>query len=854
MRTAYFTICSSNYLAYAQTLYASLLAADPEAAENFVLFLADEPASPDALPDLPFRVVLSRDLGIPTFWDMALRYSIMEFNTAIKPSCFQYLFDRDGYESVIYLDPDIYVLRPLAHVTRALEEGANLVLTPHITAPLGDDGDPDDIRILRTGCYNLGFLGARRSADVNRLMAWWADHLTEDCRVDLEHGLFVDQKFMDLAPSICSDTVILRHAGYNTAYWNLAHRPIEQTRDGWAADGMDLHFFHFSGVVPENRNVFSKHQNRFTLDNIGELKGLLNEYLDQINAFDHAGLRQVPYAYARFTDGTPIPDVYRAAFGRRNPARELTREQAFAPEFDWVLETDPATHTAFKPFPVSYLLHEIWLRRPDLQKEFPISSPQGREALIRWFFCSAPVEYKLPPVLVERMSAKVRGEFGRAEMAGMHAGNASLTHMGARLILDQVPKLRGLYRLLPQDLRTGIRSRLLRAASTTPTGELSALNLSSRGGLDPKLKPGVSVYGYFQTVSGVGEAVRRNVSALDAAGLMHAEHVIPAPDEKANVLPPPAGARHGASDLRVAIIHANADQTEPVLSTMPARNLSGKYRIGYWAWELAKFPDVWRNALNSYDEIWVPSEFVRDAVAVVTELPVEVIPHPVDMDVPEFASYPGIEPGRFHFLCCADLNSYAARKNLLGAYEAFIKAFPDPQADSPKLVAKIHGSGVGNQSRQSLFDLLSGDPRVICIDTPLTAEEYRSLQCACDAYVSLHRSEGFGMNIAECLALGKAVVATGYGGCMDFMNEANALVVPHVLRPVEPGEYLHGDGQEWAEPDLDVAAELLRKAFEGGAAIDALRQAGRKMAETHSFEMIGRKMAARIGEIEKRFS
>jgi glycosyltransferase involved in cell wall biosynthesis len=110
------------------------------------------------------------------------------------------------------------------------------------------------------------------------------------------------------------------------------------------------------------------------------------------------------------------------------------------------------------------------------------------------------------------------------------------------------------------------------------------------------------------------------------------------------------------------------------------------------------------------------------------------------------------------------------------------------------------------------------------------------------------------MNIAECLALGKAVVATGYGGCMDFMNEANALVVPHVLRPVEPGEYLHGDGQEWAEPDLDVAAELLRKAFEGGAAIDALRQAGRKMAETHSFEMIGRKMAARIGEIEKRFS
>jgi len=854
MRTAYFTICSTNYLAYARTLYASLLAADPEAAENFVLFLADEPDSPATLPELPFRVVLSRDLNIPTFWDMTLRYSIMEFNTAIKPSCFQYLFDQDEYDGVIYLDPDIYVLRPLTHVTSALEDGANLVLTPHITAPLGDDGDPDDIRILRTGCYNLGFLGARRSEDVDRLMAWWADHLTEDCRVDLEHGLFVDQKFMDLAPSICADTVILRHTGYNTAYWNLAHRPVERTRDGWAAGGMDLHFFHFSGVIPENRNVFSKHQNRFTLENIGELRGLLNEYLDHINGFGHASLSQIPYAYGRFTDGTPIPDVYRAAFGRRNPVREMTREEAFAPNFDWALETDPATHTAFKPFPVSYLLHEIWLRRPDLQKEFPISSPQGREALIRWFFCSAPVEYKLPPVLVERMSAKVRGEFGRADMAGMHARSASLTHMSARLLLDQVPKLRRIYRLFPQDFRIAMRTRLLRAASITPTGELSALNLSSRGGLDPKLKPGVSVYGYFQTVSGVGEAVRRNVEALDAAGLVHAEHVIPAPDEKANVLAPPPGARHGASDLRIAIIHANADQTEPVLSNMPARNLSGKYRIGYWAWELSGFPDVWLPALNSYDEIWVPSEFVRDAVAAVTERPVEVIPHPVEAKASEYASYPGIEAGRFHFLCCADLNSYAARKNLRGAYEAFIRAFPDPEADSPKFVAKIHGAGVGNQSRQSLFDLLSGDPRVICIDTPLTTAEYHSLQNACDAYVSLHRSEGFGMNIAECLALGKTVIATGYGGCTDFVNESNALIVPHTLRPVEPGEYVYGDGQVWAEPDAEAAAALMRRAFEGGADIDALRQAGRKLADTHSLEAIGRKMAARIEEIEKRFS
>ena len=195
-------------MAYALTLGRSLRKADPNA--EFVIFLADERPDPTATPDIEFELVPASELPLPYFSDMAVRYSIMEFNTAIKPACFKYLLGERGHVGAVYLDPDIYVLRPLDHVETALREGANLVLTPHALSPLDDGEDPDDLRILRTGAYNLGFAAFSRSKHSLAFLDWWDARLAKDCRVALDDGLFVDQKWMDLAPSYVSQHFLER--------------------------------------------------------------------------------------------------------------------------------------------------------------------------------------------------------------------------------------------------------------------------------------------------------------------------------------------------------------------------------------------------------------------------------------------------------------------------------------------------------------------------------------------------------------------------------------------------------------------------------------------------------------------
>jgi hypothetical protein len=321
MTKVVFTICSANHLPFARTLASSVKRAERNV--RFIVFLADVLSPPVQQLADELEIVPIDRLAIPNLRRMTFRYGILELNTAIKPFCFDYVFDALGCRTAIYLDADIYVLKALDHVHDALEKGTSCVLTPHITAPLPLDGEkPDVYTFMQAGMYNLGFLGLGNTPEARAFNTWWGQKTLEDCFVAQHRGVFVDQKFVDFAPSFMNDVLILRHPGYNVAYWNLPQRHVSRAGDCFKVNQtFDLHFFHFSGINLENREAFSKYQTRFKTRNLGKaVNELYDAYVAEVRrngSIDGAALSETPYGFGSLKNGLPISQAMRVVYARR---------------------------------------------------------------------------------------------------------------------------------------------------------------------------------------------------------------------------------------------------------------------------------------------------------------------------------------------------------------------------------------------------------------------------------------------------------------------------------------------------------------------------------------------------------
>ncbi|WP_340643739.1 hypothetical protein [Phenylobacterium sp.] len=291
-----FTIVSRNYAAQAATLMESLAVSEPGVAR--VVIATDGPI---AFADAGVRVIEAGSF-VPNFAAMCAYYDALELNTAVKPHAFRALLAEAGVTSAVYLDPDIFVYRPLAEVREGLAR-APLVLTPHMTRPLRGDANPNDHVILTSGAYNLGFMAVRNEPQIEALLDWWAQKLEFDCRVDFAAGLFTDQKWMDLAPGLVSDLALLRTPTLNLAYWNLEGRELSNGSDGWRVGGQSLGFFHFSGFDPARPDLLSKHQDRIKVAPGSPLADLLTAYAAAMLRNGHAQAKVTPYGHRAFPSG-----------------------------------------------------------------------------------------------------------------------------------------------------------------------------------------------------------------------------------------------------------------------------------------------------------------------------------------------------------------------------------------------------------------------------------------------------------------------------------------------------------------------------------------------------------------------
>lgn len=325
--TAIVTIVSNNYLHFARSLLESVARHHPEA-DRYCVIVDRDLQHAEAL-STEFSVLPLAQLALPDGEGFFFQYSVLELNTAVKPWALAHLIEK-GYQNVLYIDPDIVLYRPMHEVFNALAQGADLVLTPHLLAPVTDDNAPSELDIRKSGTYNLGFCALRGTDNMRGMLTWWQEKLHRNCIIAHQDGIFVDQSWMDLAPALFSNVFVLRHPGYNVAYWNLAQRPVEKNGETYFVCGQPLVFFHFSGLNPLQPAAVSKHQNRFTLDNVGAaVVNLIKAYAQRVQELGLAEYAPLPYGFACYDNGEIIPEADRILFRTTEGLREQTGDQPF---------------------------------------------------------------------------------------------------------------------------------------------------------------------------------------------------------------------------------------------------------------------------------------------------------------------------------------------------------------------------------------------------------------------------------------------------------------------------------------------------------------------------------------------
>ncbi|MFI7674798.1 FkbM family methyltransferase [Actinophytocola sp. NPDC049390] len=321
---------------------------------------------------------------------------------------------------------------------------------------------------------------------------------------------------------------------------------------------------------------------------------------------------------------------------------------------------------------------------------------------------------------------------------------------------------------------------------------------------------GANVLGYLTAELGVGEMGRLVHEAVVAAGVPVATAVEEFTVVNRTEHPLPGNVTAGDPKYGVSVLVVNADMTAATLRMHPDLG-SDRYVIGVWSWELDTFPPAMHPAFGQVDEVWTISDFCASAIAEHSPVPVHRIPVPV-LDPLKGVTPDRVPPGPgevTRFLFVFDYNSVFERKNPLAAIKAFTTAFPD-RADVRLTIKTINGDkhpGDGERLRMAAAD----DDRIELVERYLSGDEVAALFADAHAYVSLHRSEGFGLTVAEAMAHGLPVVATDYGGTSEFLTAEVGWPVPCRLAPVGPGNEPYPRDARWAEPDIAAAAAALRE-------------------------------------------
>ena len=407
-------------------------------------------------------------------------------------------------------------------------------------------------------------------------------------------------------------------------------------------------------------------------------------------------------------------------------------------------------------------------------------------------------------------------------------------------------RLAPLTHIVPEGARHRLRDAILRLSGISKGREPRRLPEAWQPGRDPE---GINLFGFFKAHNGLAQGVKLYASAIEKAGIPHSFlntdflYWLPqddtAWDSRLSLQAPYA----------VNVVHINPDQWVEATNCYPIRCFDGRYTIGVWLWELEDIPSAWSSAFPYVNELWAPSRFIADALRKTAPVPVTVIPYGIEAPQDESLNRSdfGLPEDAFLVLVMYDANSYASRKNPEGAIRAFLEAFGAHPARA-RLVIKVNHPQ--KQDIRRIEQLLGRDGPYILLREAMDKPRLNRLIALCDVCLSLHRSEGFGLVMAETMLLGVPTVATGWSANTEFMPPDGSWLVDYTLVPVGTAYQYAEQGQRWADPDISCAAAILRSIERDPASARAIAARGQAYIRSEfSPEVCARRMRDRLAAI-----
>jgi len=704
-------------------------------------------------PDDPFEAIGLDDVDLPEARGLlADEWPLLRL--LLVPALLRRALDA-GAPAALYLAPEVDVRAPLTPLLDQLGHAA-MVTVPRLEGEPPDDGlRPGRDELLELGRVDPGCVAAADRPQAREALDWWLGALRE-ARATLPPRIARDPG--EPAPpelTVCLDLLASRVAGVE---------PLDDPSIQVSA--FNLHERPLTAAAPPRSFSFAGFR--------PDRPYWLAEGADRVRVPDEPLLGELTADYARrllaagWAQRTGVRDVGRTlptgvVFDERMAQLALEAELVGGADFGDLFSPDGAERfTAWLcgPAPhgghagVNRYLYRVYRERADLPVAYPdLDGPDG-EGFAGWAWVFGQREMGVDPAFLPPPPAGIETEVLGGSAAGDDGG-----------------------------------------------GELS-----------------VNVAGYFTGTLGIGAAARLYLEALHAGGIATSTTTVEVrlPEDAPDAPAADYGKvrfsdRGSASDAGFNLVCVNPDELGQFAEVVGEGFFAARPTIGVWAWETDDIPGRWAPHFEVMDEIWVYSRFVAENIGRASPVPVVPVPIPILRPDPHGA-WVGLDlPSGFRFLFLFDFFSTVQRKNPVGVIEAFKRAFPD---GGPHLVIKtLHA-----HHRPRAFDALrwaaDGRDDVRIVDVSLPVEQRDALLVSCDCYVSLHRSEGYGLTPAECMSLGKPVIATAYGGVTDFMTPANSYLVEWAPTLVGPEGELYPASGTWAEPDLDHAAALMRRVVE----------------------------------------